>query len=550
MKTNGLTKFFTGLIVVLFFSCDNKFEESLELKEPNGIEVSRGTLESFPQVSELYQIAVTDQKGKSNSGKGGIYDFEIVSTIVSKINHENNEYYSFPITRKENEEGTFENLIIANKEDAEPKAYVLKYYPDQNYLERAKKDPFTHFSGQQSIGILDYNTLITSRGGCFTVTEVRCSSEGHPYPTPLAGPGCTQPYTVTYVVCLDAGDSSGGGSGSTDGYSSGGGTGGASGRLGSGGSNGNLTSDILTEPLFLKNINPHVYLINQLGYSYSSPEAQYLRRDSEFEEKIQRLLSSPSRALAKDAIDLRLDVAKLDGFLRQEQFDPLDSPWLKRAREIAEKIFEKLEQAPDYIKEELIEAIDQSFVFALNETALKLNPNANTNSESQKQSQFKNNGKNGVGILLYEFANGQGEDVRVFPFDFDMTKQMLAGNVPRDIKSNFFESLEEEGLTYEGFIQNGNTINGGYAFSPDHTTIKDSFNKHKNANWVQFFIGGASTKYSPSNEENWIIVEMSNGTSRSSLMARLAEDYPRDGSGNNRPLSTIKQKFVFKLKVR
>jgi hypothetical protein len=67
---------------------------------------------------------------------------------------------------------------------------------------------------------------------------------------------------------------------------------------------------------------------------------------------------------------------------------------------------------------------------------------------------------------------------------------------------------------------------------------------------VQFFIGGASIKYYPSNEAGYIIVDLTNGNSRNSLLLHSGDSYDRDGSGNNRPLSTIKQAFKFKLKIQ
>lgn len=62
-------------------------------------------------------------------------------------------------------------------------------------------------------------------------------------------------------------------------------------------------------------------------------------------------------------------------------------------------------------------------------------------------------------------------------------------------------------------------------------------------------MGGASAKYSPSSDYEWIIVELKNGTSRNSLLLHRGENYIRDGSGINLPLSTIWQTFRFKLKI-
>ncbi|MDG1571952.1 hypothetical protein OZ410_06460 [Robiginitalea sp. M366] len=277
---------FIGLIVSFFlFSCSGDLDGIDLGRETSSSELNvlRGNLNDFPEIEQLYQKSVSDHKSLNESGKGGLYDFQIDSTVVSKIIYENDEYYSFAIFREDVEEDNFENLIIANKAGLDPKAFILKYYPDEDFLSRTASDPFTYFSGRQSIQPINYERL-TSNGGCFTVTEVRCSSDSHPYPTPLAGPGCTQPYTVSYVVCLDVGDSSSGG-GDSGSYSGGGGSGsGSSGSLGStDDSQGDLTSDVITEPLFLKSINPHVYLINQWGIAYSSTEANYLRNNPDFQ---------------------------------------------------------------------------------------------------------------------------------------------------------------------------------------------------------------------------------------------------------------------------
>jgi len=117
------------------------------------------------------------------------------------------------------------------------------------------------------------------------------------------------------------------------------------------------------------------------------------------------------------------------------------------------------------------------------------------------------------------------------------------------IKNDFFSKLADEGITYEQFVSNGNTITGGYAFSPDHTTIVGSINAHINANKVQFFIGGTSNKYSPTDQQGWIKVTIKNETSRNSFLLHQGDSYDRDGSGNNKPLSTIKQEFTFLLKI-
>ncbi|WOC51760.1 hypothetical protein BPO_1113 [Bergeyella porcorum] len=181
--------------------------------------------------------------------------------------------------------------------------------------------------------------------------------------------------------------------------------------------------------------------------------------------------------------------------------------------------------------------------------AKKIYPNVDTIDEAQKIQQFKTNGSNGAAILLYEFANGKGADIRNFHYDFDITQQFLANNRIAEIKNEFFVQLSKKGLTYNQFIDNNVMVRGGYSFSPDHTTIIDSAEKHVKANFVQFVVGGANIEFYPDNDYGWINVIIWNPMSRNSFLLHQADSYQRDGSGNNLPLSTIRQNFIFKLKV-
>ncbi len=260
--------------------------------------------------------------------------------------------------------------------------------------------------------------------------------------------------------------------------------------------------------------------------------------------------SDKIKELANEVVNINYGLNEFNTLLESPTFNALETPWLKALREYAKR----LEQLKDKIAKErwddLNKYLDRLLTSALTKTAFKLNLDADQTKESNKEHAFKNDGKKGVGYLLYEFANGTGKDEKHFPFDYDITQQMLAGNVSNDIKVDFEAQLKDENLTFNQFVANGESLDGGYSFSPDHTGVVDSFNKHINANWVQFFTGGTKTTYYPSNEPGWIIVEMRNPTSRYSLLLHIGDEYKRDGSGNNKPLSTIEQVFKFKLKVR
>ena len=244
-----------------------------------------------------------------------------------------------------------------------------------------------------------------------------------------------------------------------------------------------------------------------------------------------------AKGFAIKAIEVFRDLESFKTLVASPTFDALDNPWLKVLREYAKR----LEQLKNVVSKNLYDALtkqlDHNLSVTLTKTAFKLYDRADDTKEGNKEYWFKNDGKKGIAYLLYEFANGTSKDQRYFPFDYDITQQMLAGNAPNDIKADFLKKITKKGLTFDQFVAIGIPEDGGYSFSPDHTGVVDSFNKHVNANWVQFFIGGASAKYYPSTDPGYIIVELTNGTRRNSLLLHIGNEYKREGlTGLSLPL--------------
>ena len=185
---------------------------------------------------------------------------------------------------------------------------------------------------------------------------------------------------------------------------------------------------------------------------------------------------------------------------------------------------------------------------ALTLTAKEYNPNVANLTETEKQDDFDLNGKKGVGILLYEFANGKGPEIREFSNGM-FWNDYFEGDRIEQIKSDFEVQLNERGLTFNQFVANGTIIPGRNAFSPDHTNVVHSIQQHANANWVQFFVGGTRIEYTPSSLAGYIDLKMINPTSRYSLLLHQADEYKRINHGNI-PLSTIEQHFFIRIKVR
>lgn len=270
------------LLLLPFYACNETFEEQIVLEESqsHGIITVKAQFDEFPELGELYRKTVTEQTQLSEMGKKNSYDFQIDSINVIKKSFENDDYYTFGLIGENDFWPHFENLVIANKEGQEPEAYLFRYSPDENYLERFQKNPKASFSGTIEAEPLDYERLIASSGGCITYTTEMCNYDGHVdngNGPGVAGPACEDTYIVTNTVCFI-------GPNPFDGSSSGGSSGSGSGGGGGGSSNDSdlplEDSDVITIPAVP--IEDLHQLNSDLGFTYASSEATWLRdRDNE-----------------------------------------------------------------------------------------------------------------------------------------------------------------------------------------------------------------------------------------------------------------------------
>lgn len=528
-KIFKITVLFLGISLLLwnckeeeFISSTNQNKDEFVISENNFYELSFD--KNYDQINNVLK-KIKSKKSLKNYSKSNddLYKFEIETKKVRKIEKDSTISYTFLIRRNTQSSEYFENLVLSFKENKTPEATLVKYIPSEKIIFDYEHKSF-HFKGKIISLKINYENLnLKTTEICFPITHVFCTLTGYDnstgqyhtgthfatsdcynYPSSnrftLTDPNCYT--TAEYLIPTNEEI--------------------ATPSYGGGGSGGSTTSPLV--PCDVESINN--------------------------EESSDGLCFGEEDNYLELANELELDLLKFSNDINSPSFDAINNPWLKILREYAKRLEELKDKIPSILWDKMNQYLDQQLTRALTKTAFKLNPDADQTKEANKEHAFKNDGKKGVGYLLYEFANGTGKDERHFPYDYDMTQQMLAGNVPNDIKADFFERLDKEGITYNQFLNRVNPLSGGYSFSPDHTGVIDSFNKHINANWVQFFIGGASAKYSPSSDPDWIIVELSNGTSRNSLLLHIGENYDRDGSGNNKPISTIKQHFKFKLKVR
>jgi RHS repeat-associated protein len=193
---------------------------------------------------------------------------------------------------------------------------------------------------------------------------------------------------------------------------------------------------------------------------------------------------------------------------------------------------------------------DQSKSSTMIAMAIAIYPGVVNANETTKQKQFVTDPANSVAILMYEFATGTGKDNRVFNYDGrkgTFATTFISGRVLHEVEGKLTKEMKN--ITAAEFKKNG--INFPLPFSPDHTTIPNSFLKHLTSNFSQLFVGGAKVKVSPTEDPQMVNVTITNLTTRNSLNLHSGSNYPRDGKPGNqeKPLSTITQTFIMSMKI-
>tara|TARA_B110000902_G_scaffold50106_1_gene57409 strand:+ start:101 stop:1795 length:1695 start_codon:yes stop_codon:yes gene_type:complete len=564
MKRKKLTSFLK--LGILFFAIslflwncekENLIEEKIELSSKFKVSnVTRFEINSNIKLAEKISKLSKSKKTFAKDTYSSEHNFIINTDLAKYVESRDGNYhsYTFKVTREVNN-GALENLLVSLQSDGTYKLFLIQYplTPEGNLID-------TYNVSVEEIIDEELSSNLFARGCKLEFTCVVGCAPSNTCHTDAQCTGAGAFYEVSK-------NCSGGGGGGDNGTGSGTpvgeeGTGGGGNSSGASTSNSssNVTSPLIPtrDEIALKELNECLISSFQEAVDNSetmnwlhnqvNEKGSYITMFNDFVKE--HGCSDETKKLAFEGIGILKGLDSFKTQIKSPFFNALEDSWLDALRKYAGRLEALKNKIPDILWDNINLYLNRQLITALTKTAFKFNIDAGTTKESNKQHEFENDGKRSIGILLYEFANGTGKDERSFPFEYDMTQQMLAGNVPSDIKANFYDVLNKENLTFDQFVSNVNEIDGSYSFSPDHTSVVDSFEKHKNANWVQFFIGGASIKYYPSNEAGYIIVELTNGTSRNSLLLHSGDSYDRDGSGNNRPLSTIKQAFKFKLKIQ
>ena len=586
-KNKSINFLKTGILLfgmtLLFFGCkDNDQELELEqtqtivtptIKHTNYSELEKDT--QFANLIEklnLNQMTDVYQLKNGISAKSSSNDFTIITNSIKEVETPTSHSYNILIQRNTPTENVIENLVLQNNNGIE-KSLIFKYtLKDTNVSARGSTGNNDIDVEVDEIHVSDYNGSGTGGTGgnnqtCHYETvyvETTCygpGSSGNHYNESQCQCGvniftCNPPSTWSTLVEVCEDNNSGiitgtwnNGDNETNTVNT--------------NTNTNENLAVLTTPFdhvipegdtsVTDCLRPNT---TQLAWLNSST-GDISNMDTVWSFLNSNGCSEENKNFAKEVIEAEInnieiielfsDLNNFKEIVELPYFDALNNPWLDILREYAKKLEELKDKIPDILWNKMNQYLDQQLITALTKTAFKFNPDADTTKESNKQHEFQNNGEKGIGILLYEFANGTGKDIREFT-NGDFWNQFFEGDRIAKIKADFENVLIKEDLTFNQFVTNGTFLESSYKFSPDHAGVLDSFEEHKNANWVQFFVGGSSVEYRPSSQSGYIDVKLINPTSRHSLLLHIGDNYDRHPQ-ETIPLSTITLHFYIKIKI-
>lgn len=282
MKKNRLLKFgilFLGMSLLLW-NCEkepNQLDENITIKSPNNIIVEEFSINENnyqPKFNNLLnklnsKVSKNNLK-KNNLKKNNLPSFNIDSSKVKKVALNGKTTYTLFIESENSEVNSFENLIIEVDSLDIPKAYMVKYFPENKITYYEEHDSYT-FQGTKEVTEIDFNSKFLLKNSSLK-TEVICGYEVWCFYSyaHLAGPTCKN-VELQYVCKVTSG-------GSGQGNHLTGNSGSNSGGPSSGGGSSSSGNSSNSESAFNTAINfsPEKYIINNFFNSLTTEQKAFL----------------------------------------------------------------------------------------------------------------------------------------------------------------------------------------------------------------------------------------------------------------------------------
>ncbi|PQJ76758.1 hypothetical protein BTO16_12830 [Polaribacter glomeratus] len=255
---------------LLFFNCEkepNQLDENITIKSSNNIIVEEFSINENnyqPKFNNLLN-KLTSKVSKNDLKKNNLPSFNIDSSKVKKVTLNGKTTYTLFIESENSEVDSFENLILEIDSLDIPKAYMVKYFPENKITYYEEHDSYT-FSGTKEVTEIDFNSKFLLKKSSLK-TEVICGYEVWCFYSyaHLAGTSCKN-VELQYVCKVTSGGSGQGNPGSN------------SGRPSSGGGSSSSGNSSSSESAFNTAINfsPEKYTINNFFNSLTTEQKSFL----------------------------------------------------------------------------------------------------------------------------------------------------------------------------------------------------------------------------------------------------------------------------------
>jgi hypothetical protein len=203
-----------------------------------------------------------------------------------------------------------------------------------------------------------------------------------------------------------------------------------------------------------------------------------------------------------------------------------------------------------------LDEMDTNSVNSIIDFAKARLPSVDRLKEGEKQNYFRTNTQATISILLYEFASGTGKASRSFDMRHDIVRSIMKLR-STDLAVQDFYSKNRGASKHTA-----RPTKYGYPFSPtaNPLTWKRAVKEHgaafrairANNDYLHLFLGGVG--YRMKIEGSWINILVTDAKGRSSwylhagALFNRAKNVARNAkSSYNQPLTTIKQKYSFRI---
>jgi|GEM_PF-5445115 len=202
---------FLTLLMTIFGCQQEDLNESQQSSIENGANslIRVGTLKDFKNLNQYISKDIIDVYNSSLQFRTATEDtngFTIIGDEITQVTTDSLTTFTLKIVKDNQPPNSFSNLIISFGLDNSNSAFIINYYPTENYMSSIESNPQAVFEGQVSSEYIDYNEdlnglLGLNRLSCWYIAATFCNWGGEEH---LAGGNCTEAfmYSGSQKVCV------------------------------------------------------------------------------------------------------------------------------------------------------------------------------------------------------------------------------------------------------------------------------------------------------------------------------------------------------------